>query len=31
MIKEDKVTNSNIPYRNLTSKKYVNKLKDGII
>ena len=27
MTKEDKVTNSNMPYRNLTSKEYVNKLK----
>lgn len=29
MTKEDKVTNSNMPYRNLTSKEYVNKLKNG--
>ena len=28
MTKEDKVTNSNIPYRNLTSKEYINKLKN---
>lgn len=29
IIKEDKVTNSNMPYRNLTSKEYINKLKNG--
>ena len=29
--KEDKVTNSNMPYRNLTSKEYINKLKNGLI
>ena len=28
MTKEDKVTNSNMPYRNLTSKEYINKLKN---
>ena len=28
MIKEDKVTNSNMSYRNLTSKEYINKLKN---
>ena len=28
---EDKVTNNNMPYRNLTSKEYINKLKNGII
>ena len=27
MTKEGKVTNSNMPYRNLTSKEYINKLK----
>ena len=27
MTKEDKVTNSNMPYRNLTSKEYINKFK----
>ena len=27
MIKENKVTNSNMPYRNLISKEYINKLK----
>lgn len=31
MTKEDKVTNSNIPYRNLTFKEYINKLKNGLI
>lgn len=31
MTKEDKVTNSNMPYRNLTSKEYSNKLKNGLI
>lgn len=31
MIKEDKVINSNMPYRNLTSKEYINKLKNGEI
>lgn len=31
MAKEDKVTNSNIPYRNLTFKEYINKLKNGLI
>ena len=29
MIKKDKVINSNILYRNLTSKEYINKLKNG--
>ena len=29
--KEDKVTNSNMPYRNLTSKEYINKLRIGEI
>ena len=29
--KEDKVTNSNMPYRNLTSKEYIDKLKSGEI
>ena len=29
MPKEDKVTNSNMPYRNLTSKEYINKIKNG--
>lgn len=29
--KEDKVTNSNMSYRNLTSKEYINKLKNGEI
>ena len=28
MTKEDKVTNNNMPYRNLTSKEYINKLKN---
>ena len=28
MNKEDKVTNSNMPYRILTSKEYINKLKN---
>ena len=31
MTKEDKVNNSNMPYRNLTSKEYINKLKNGLI
>ena len=31
IMKEDKVTNSNMPYRNLTSKEYINKLKNGEI
>ena len=31
MTKEDKVTNSNISYRNLIFKKYINKLKNGEI
>lgn len=31
MTKEDKVTNSNMPYRNLISKEYINKLKNGLI
>ena len=31
MTKEDKVTNSNILYRNLTSKEYINKLKNELI
>ena len=31
MTKEDKVTNSNMPYRNLTSKEYINKIKSGDI
>ena len=31
MTKEDKVTNSNMPYRNLTSKEHINKLKNGEI
>ena len=29
--KDDTVTNSNMPYRNLTSKEYINKLKNGLI
>lgn len=28
MTKEDKVINSNMPYRNLISKEYINKLKN---
>lgn len=28
MTKKDKVINSNMPYRNLTSKEYINKLKN---
>lgn len=28
MTKEDKVTNSNILYRNLTSKEHINKHKN---
>ena len=28
MNKKDKVSNSNMPYRNLTSKEYINKLKN---
>lgn len=31
MTKEDKVTNSNMPYSNITSKEYINKLKNGEI
>ena len=31
MTEEDKVINSNMPYRNLTSKEYINKLKNGLI
>ena len=31
MDKEDKVTNSNMPYRNLTSKEYIDKIKNGEI
>lgn len=31
MTKEDKVNNSTISYRNLTSKEYINKLKNGLI
>lgn len=31
MTKEDKVNNSNMSYRNLTSKDYINKLKNGEI
>ena len=31
MTKEDKVINSNMSYRNLTSKEYINKLKNGLI
>ena len=31
IIEEDKVTNSNMPYRNLNSKEYINKLKNGEI
>ena len=31
MIEEDKVTNSNMPHRNLSSKEYINKLKNGEI
>lgn len=31
MTKEDKVTNSNRSYRNLTSKEYINKLKNEVI
>ena len=30
-MEEDKVTNSNMPYRNLTSKEYINKLKSNEI
>lgn len=29
--KDDKVTDSNMPYRNLNSKEYINKLKNGEI
>lgn len=29
--KEDKVTNSNMPYRNLTYREYSNKVKLGKI
>ena len=28
MTKEDQVTNSNMPYRNLTFKEYIIKLKN---
>ena len=28
MTNEDKVTNSNMSYRNLTFKEYINKLKN---
>lgn len=31
MNKEDKVNNTNMPYRNLTFKEYINKLKNGEI
>ena len=31
MNNEIKVTNSNMPYKNLTSKEYINKLKSGEI
>lgn len=31
MDKEDKVTNSNMPYRDMSSKEYINKLKNGDI
>ena len=31
MTKEDKFTNSNMPYRNLTFKEYINKLKSRLI
>ena len=31
MTKEDKVTNSNMPYRNITYKEYINKIKSGEI
>ena len=31
MTKEDKVTNFNMLYRNLTSKEYINKLKNELI
>ena len=31
MICKDKITNSNMPYRNITSKEYINKLKNGEI
>ena len=31
MTKEDKVTNSNMPYRNITFKEYINKIKNGEI
>lgn len=27
MTKEDKVTNSNMSYKNINSKEYINKLK----
>ena len=27
----DIVTNTNMPYRNITSKEYINKLKNGEI
>lgn len=28
---QDKVINSNMPYRNISSKEYINKLKNGEI
>ena len=31
MTKKDKVTNSSMPYKNITSKEYINKLKTGLI
>ena len=31
MTREDKVTNYNMPYRNLTSKEYIIKLKNRLI
>lgn len=31
MDREDKVTNSNMPYRDMSSKEYINKLKNGEI
>jgi len=30
-MEEDKVTNSNMPYRDMSSKEYINKLKNGDI
>ena len=31
MTRENNVTNFNMPYRNLTSKEYINELKNGEI